>query len=103
MTHYETLGVSPAASLDEIKKRYRDLARRHHPDVTRGQGSEERIREINEAYRILSDSSRRSVYDANLKLASHVPGFQDIHNKPAIEKTGCVVCHGRSFRCLGCH
>jgi hypothetical protein len=40
---------------------------------------------------------------ANLKPASHVPGFQDTHSRPSLEKTGCAVCHGRSFRCLGCH
>jgi predicted CXXCH cytochrome family protein len=40
---------------------------------------------------------------ANLKPASHVAGFQDMHNKPSIDKSGCAVCHGRSFRCLGCH
>jgi hypothetical protein len=40
---------------------------------------------------------------ANLKPPSHVEGFQDIHNKPSVEKSGCAVCHGRSFRCLGCH
>jgi predicted CXXCH cytochrome family protein len=40
---------------------------------------------------------------ANLKPASHVPGFQDMHNKKSVAKVGCAVCHGREFRCLGCH
>ena len=40
---------------------------------------------------------------ANLKPASHIPEFHNTHSKPAVDKTGCAVCHGRSFRCLGCH
>ena len=41
--------------------------------------------------------------NADLKPASHVPAFHDTHSKPAVDKTGCAVCHGRTFRCLGCH
>ena len=40
---------------------------------------------------------------ANLKPPSHVAGFQDTHSKPRIDKSSCAICHGRSFRCLGCH
>lgn len=41
--------------------------------------------------------------DRKLKPASHVEGFLDSHTVPAVEKTGCAVCHGREFTCLGCH
>ncbi len=67
--HYRTLGVSPDATLAEIKKRYRALARECHPDVAQTKEAEERFREINEAYRVLSDAERRKLYDAELKLA----------------------------------
>ena len=53
--YYEVLGVSRSASADEIQQAYRKLARRHHPDVNKDPGAEERFKEINEAYQVLSD------------------------------------------------
>jgi molecular chaperone DnaJ len=58
--HYDTLGVKKDASADEIKKAFRKLARKHHPDAG---GSEERFKEINEAYEVLSDAEKRKQYD----------------------------------------
>lgn len=55
---YKILGISPGASQEEIKKAYRTLARKYHPDVNREPSAEERFRKINEAYRILMNSSR---------------------------------------------
>lgn len=52
---YETLGVSKNASADEIKKAYRRLARQYHPDINKEKGAEEKFKEINAAYEILSD------------------------------------------------
>jgi len=58
---YDTLGVSKGASDDEIKKAYRKLAHKHHPD--KAGGDEAKFKEINEAYQVLSDKSKRSQYD----------------------------------------
>jgi hypothetical protein len=64
--HYQQLGLSPDASLEAIRKRHRDLARRYHPDVDSSAESAEKIRRINEAYHALSDLERRSAYDLTL-------------------------------------
>lgn len=59
--YYETLGVSKSATADDIKKAYRKLAHKYHPD--KGQGNDTKFKEVNEAYQVLSDSSKRSQYD----------------------------------------
>src|SRR5215510_10543465 len=63
--YYETLGVPKTASEDEIRKAFRTLARKYHPDVAKDKKSaEEKFKEINEAYEVLSDESKRKKYDA---------------------------------------
>lgn len=59
--YYEVLGVSKGASEDEVKKAFRKLARKYHPDVNRDnpKEAEEKFKEINEAYEVLSDATRR--------------------------------------------
>ncbi len=61
--YYDVLGVGRAASQDEIKKAYRQLARQYHPDVSDVADAEVRFKEINEAYEVLSDSEKRATYD----------------------------------------
>jgi len=81
--YYEVLGVARTASLDEIKKSYRTLARKYHPDVNPGDKSaEEKFKELNEAYAVLSDPDKRKRYDqlgANWKAGSDFtppPGWE---------------------------
>lgn len=59
--YYDILGVSKTATADEIKKAYRKLAHKYHPD--KGEGNDARFKEVNEAYQVLSSSEKRSQYD----------------------------------------
>ena len=62
--YYETLGVAKGASADEIKSSFRKLARTHHPDLAKDKKTaEEKFKEINEAYEVLSDPEKRKKYD----------------------------------------
>ncbi len=61
--YYDILGVERGADDAEIKRAFRRLAQLHHPDVDRNDGAEQRFKELNEAYRVLSDRQRRSAYD----------------------------------------
>ena len=62
--YYEVLGISKNASKDEIKKAFRTLAMKYHPDRNKAADAEERFKEINEAYEVLSDDQKRKTYDA---------------------------------------
>ena len=78
--YYEVLGVSKNATPDEIKKAYRKLAMKYHPDVNKDPGAEDKFKEINEAYEVLSDEQKRQTYDqfghAGMDGAFNQGGFQ---------------------------
>src|SRR3712207_9549254 len=61
--YYEVLGVGRSASEDEIRKAYRRLALQYHPDRNKDAGAAEQFKEVKEAYEILSDGEKRSMYD----------------------------------------
>jgi len=61
--YYETMGVARDASADDIKRSYRRLARKYHPDVSKEKDAEERFKEVGEAYEVLRDPEKRAAYD----------------------------------------
>jgi molecular chaperone DnaJ len=72
--YYETLGVSRTAKEDEIRKTYRKLARKYHPDLNPGdKAAEERFKKVQEAYDILSDPKKRQVYDQYGFYSDNIP------------------------------
>jgi len=73
--YYEVLGVKKEAGADEVKRAYRKLARKYHPDVNKASGAEAKFKEINEAYQVLSDPDKRAQYDYYGSAQSQ-PGFE---------------------------
>ena len=74
---YETLGISETASVDEIKKAYRKLARKYHPDVNKDKDAEDKFKEINAAYEVLSDPEKKQQYD---QFGDSMFGGQNFHD-----------------------
>lgn len=80
--YYKILGVERTASLDQIKKAYRALARKYHPDVSKEPNAEERFKEVGEAYEVLKDAEKRAAYD---QLGSYRAG-QEFRPPPGWEQ-----------------
>src|SRR5712692_6504036 len=72
--YYGALGISRDAKADEIRKVYRKLARKHHPDLNPGdKAAEERFKRVQEAYDVLSDPKKRQVYDQYGFYSDNIP------------------------------
>jgi curved DNA-binding protein len=74
---YETLGVSTSASKEEIKKAYRKLARKYHPDINKDDSAGDKFKEINAAYEVLSDKEKKEQYD---QYGDQMFGGQNFHD-----------------------
>lgn len=77
--YYQILGVSRDAALADIKKAYRKLARKYHPDISKEPDAEAKMKEINEAYAVLSDTEKRAAYD---QLGRGYRSGQEFHPPP---------------------
>jgi curved DNA-binding protein len=80
--YYKILGVERTAAPEEIKKAYRRLARKYHPDVSKERNAEEKFKEVAEAYEVLKDAEKRAAYD---RLGTYQPG-QEFRPPPDWEK-----------------
>ena len=78
--YYEVLGVNRGAGDDDLKSAFRRLARQYHPDVSEEQDAEEKFKEINEAYAVISDSEKRAAYDRYGHAGVNTQGMPDFTN-----------------------
>lgn len=81
--YYQIMGLSRSASQDEVKRAYRKLARKYHPDVSKEPDTEAKFKELGEAYEVLKDVEKRAAYD---KLGSSWQSGQDFRPPPEWEK-----------------
>lgn len=81
--YYKVMGLERGAGQDDIKRAYRKLARKYHPDVSKEPDAEERFKELGEAYEVLKDPEKRAAYD---QLGSNWQAGQDFHTPPNWER-----------------
>ena len=92
--YYKILGVGRDASEADIKKAYRRLARKYHPDVSKESGAEDKFKEVNEAHEVLKDKDKRQAYDqlgANWKSGQNFtppPGWEDLFSGGGFSSSG---------------
>ncbi len=77
--YYDIMGVKRDATVDELKRSYRKLARKYHPDVSQEKDAEAKFKEVGEAYEVLKDPEKRAAYD---QLGSQWQAGQDFHPPP---------------------
>jgi len=82
---YKTLGISENSTADEIKKAYRKLARKYHPDINKEASAVEKFKEINAAYEVLSDAQKKSQYD---QFGDQMFGGQNFHDFAQNQRSG---------------
>ena len=104
--YYRVLNVSPAATKQAIRKSYRELAARFHPDKNQSKSAEERFKQIAEAYNVLSNEIKRKEYDQSRKVVDR-NSFQT-HSSHAKQNTppkerGKTFSSKRIFRCFYCY
>ena len=106
--YYEVLGVDKSASADDIKKAYRKLAMKYHPDRNPGdKTAEEKFKEVGEAYEVLSDADKRSRYDSygfagvDPKFNPNASGFGEPHCEGTVCKPQKWIYHGNPARRKG--
>ena len=80
--YYETIGVARSASQEEIKRAYRKLARKYHPDTNKTPEAEAKMKELNEAYEVLKDPDKRAKYD---ELGANYKAGQDFRPPPGFD------------------
>ena len=86
--YYKILGIARTATEDDIKKAYRKMALRFHPDKNKSAGAEEKFKEIAEAYEVLSDKRKRDIYDKygeeglKGKAYSYIRPFGGLFHRP---------------------
>ncbi len=78
--YYEVLGIPRTATAEEIKQAYRSLARKYHPDVSKEPDAEERFKEINAAYEVLSDPDKRAMYDRYGTVSPNGTAYTDFRD-----------------------
>ena len=83
--YYATMGLERSASAEDIKRAYRRLARKYHPDVSKEKGAEERFKEIGEAYEVLRDPEKRAAYD---QLGNQWQSEQEFTPPPGWQRSG---------------
>lgn len=92
--YYQILGVNRDASEEVIRKAYRRLARKYHPDVSKESGAEERFKEVSEAYEVLRDKEKRAAYD---QLGRNWQAGQEFRPPPGWQGRGSSGTHADGF------